>query len=49
MNPNENLFDKIIAAIRGALRVIPIAIAVIGMLAGFSGGAATVINNSMNF
>ena len=32
MNPNENLFDKIIAAIRGALRVIPIAIAVIGIL-----------------
>ena len=32
MNPNENLFDKIIAVIRGALRVIPIAIAVIGIL-----------------
>ena len=31
------------------LSVIAIAIAVIGMLAGFSGGAATVINNSMNF
>ena len=31
------------------LSVIAIAIAVIGMLAGFSGGAATVINNSMSF
>ena len=32
MNPNENLFDKIIAAIRGALSVISIAVAVIGVL-----------------
>ena len=31
------------------LSVIAIAIAVIGMLVGFSGGAATVINNSMSF
>ena len=32
MNPNDNLFDKFIAAIRGALRVIAIAVAVIGVL-----------------
>ena len=32
MNPNDNLFDKFIAAIRGALRVIAIAVAVFGVL-----------------
>ena len=32
MRPNDNLFDKFIAFIRGALRVISVAVAVIGIL-----------------